>query len=427
MLDDRSAAQVRTDVSVLLVADGPEPGLVDAVAAVLVALDAAARGETDGSAGGRPRGGLLRGGLLRGDRLGGELVLAVRDVTALPPGLPRHDPRLRVVAVPGAGGGRARNLAAGAARGRYVLLTSPDARVPREWVVAMVEPLRTGCADLVAGTERVGGAERGAVDAPDGLPAPSDAFPAGSCGATRAVLESLGFDEALGVGRSPDAAVTAVFRADAVSAGFRARAVAGVPVDRPGARRGRRAVAAAARDRGRTDAYLDRHVRTGPSRRGRTAAVGVLVRDVLRLAGAVGTGGPGAWVGARAEVARAREAVRLASAPDRSRPRSAAGELPGGPGGARAVVAVPLVARPSVRPTVLPAPPAAVGAAVGAAAREAGAAVGDAGTAAGDTGPGPGPRPVDAPGRGVAHLLWPGARGAVSRPVLSPRAASGPR
>jgi hypothetical protein len=424
VVDDRSAALSRTDVSVLLVADGPEPGLLVAVGSVLAALDVAARaaaasggGATDGAAGGATATAGLPGCRLRGDRLGGELVLAVRDVAALPPGLPRSDPRLRVVAVPGAGGGRARNVAAGAARGRYVLLTTPDARVPERWVVAMVEPLRTGRADLVAGTHRVGtqraGTPAGVAPsraAADVRPAAPDLFPASSCGATRAVLEALGFDDALGTARSPDPAVTVVFHADAVSAGFRAQVVVGVPVDRTATRRDRRAASAAARDRGRTDAYLDRYVRTRPSPRGRAGALVGLARGVLRLAGAVCVGGVDARLGARAEVAREREAVRLAGLPDRDRPRSAAGDLVGGPGGARSAVPAALVARGSVPPTVLP-PPALLPPV----------------TAGVGTGRGVGP--VGGPGRGAAHLLWPAARGTAPRsaPVLAPRTAAGPR
>ncbi len=403
MLDARPAAQPRTDVSVLLVADRPEAGLAAAVASVLASLDAAARGGA-GPAGGR----------LRGDRLGGELVLAVRDVAALPVGVPCSDPRLRVVAVPGAGGGRARNLATGAARGRYLLLTTPDARVPERWVAAMVEPLRTGHADLVAGTSgaaRAEGASGAAPDVPGGTAA-SDAFPAASCGASRAVLETLGFDDALGAGRSPDAAVTTVFRADAVSAGFRARAVVDVPVDLPAARRDGRA-AAAARDRGRTDAYLDRHVRTGPSPRGRVAALVALARGVLRLAGATCAGDPDARWAARAEVARDREAARLCHVPDRDRPRAAAGDLPGGPGGARSAAPAVLVARSSVPPTALPVPPPVLPVppvlpgAVAAVAAD--------------------PQQVDGPARGAAHLLWPSSRAVVLPPAGSPRAAADPR
>lgn len=459
MLDAHSARpgpRTRTDVSVVLVADGGEPGLPAAVRAVLAALDRAACGEA-----GRPG-----AGPLRGDRLGGELVLAVRDLAALPTGavpgagavdgLPRHDRRLRVVAAPGASGGGARNLGVAAARGRYLLLTTPDARVPERWVVALVEPLRTGHADLVAGAVGAAGSAgvpgaggvvgvAGAVRGPGvGLPG---AFPAASCGATRAVLEAVGFDDALGAGRYPDAAVTTVFREDAVGAGFRVQGVAGVPVEvaaTPPARGRRRALAAAARERGRTTAYLDRHVRVRPARRGRLAVAVALGAAALRLAGLVVAGPSAARSAAREAVAREREALRLAGVPDRDRPRSPAGDVPGGAGGARAAVPVALVARVSVPPTVLPTPPAVRtddrAAAGGTVAVDRPAAPAPPGRAAPvDAASADRVAPADhvpavdrpaAPVRGVASLLWPSARDLARRRTppgaLPPRSAAAP-
>ncbi len=344
----------RADISVVVVADGTEPGLPDAVRSVLAALDRAARGTS------------TPGTRLRGERLGGEVVLVVHDVAALPRAA-RADRRVRVVAAPGVGDGRARNVGVAAARGRYVLLTEPDARVPRDWAVALTAPLRAGRADLVAGAvllapalrpARLGAVAAAVLDDLLGLvpdPPPAGAAPGASTGVTRAVLEAVGFDEALGTARYP-AAGAAAFRRDVVGAGFREQAVAGVPVERhPDPRDlGRRALAARARAHGRGTAYLERHLRD--ARPGVARTLLALAGHRVALAGLLLRGAPPARVlPVLAAAAHDRELLRLRHAPYRQRPQSAAGDVPGGAGAPRAAVPVALVGRDTVPRTALPA------------------------------------------------------------------------
>lgn len=387
----------RADVSVVVVADGPEPGLPAAVRSVLASLDDAAQGGARGAGRGAGRGAVTGGGHgaaatggaatgegatagagvgfgaagagaatggLRGDRLGGEVVLVVRDVAALPCAVRAADPRVRVVAAPGVGEARARNVGVAAARGRYLLFTAPGARVPAGWVAALAEPLRTGHADLVAGAVHPpgGGPATGPAAALLGLvadPPPRGVLPAASAGATRAVLEAVGFDEALGTARYPD--VAEVFRRDVVGAGFREHPVAGVPVELPADPRapGRRVLAA--RGHGRTAAYVERHLRDRPPAAG--ATVLRLLRDVAALAVVRAGRAPlDRLLPAQAAVARDRRLLALLRAPDRERPRSAAGDAPGGAGAPRAARPPALVARGALPPTLLPEPPAAAAA-----------------------------------------------------------------
>ncbi|WP_158372851.1 glycosyltransferase [Cellulosimicrobium cellulans] len=351
----------RADVSVVVVARGDEPGLAPSITCTLASLGDAARER--------------RGAALRGDRLGGELVLVLHDVAPLPAGV-AADPRVRVVAAPGVSGGRARNIGVAAARGRYLLFTEPDARVPSGWVRAMTAPLRAGRADLVAGAVvpasdgpvRLADADAAAyLDVVPDPPVVGHGFSGVSMAATRAVFEAVGFDEALGTARYPYTADVAL-RRDAVGAGFREAAVAGVPVVRhlPSGALGRGALAARARAHGRGAAYLDRHAREPAP-----AALPVLVRLVgraLLLAWAEVRGArPSVLLPAHAALARHRELLRLRRVPVRVPPRSAAGDVPGGAGAPRSAAPVALVTRDSVPATPLPSPPpaAAVGPARG--------------------------------------------------------------
>ncbi|MCG7288451.1 glycosyltransferase, partial [Cellulomonas sp. ACRRI] len=193
--------RARADVSVVLVARGDEHGLALTLRGLLASLDHAAGRREDRTA------------WLRGERLHGEVLLVARDL-ALLPRLPA-DPRLRVVAAPGVTGGRARNVGVAAARGRYLLFTDPQVRVPADWVLALTAPLRAGRADLVGGAVRLAAnlerpwlTEELAAAYLDLVPDPPEvggAFSGISMAASRAVLEAVGFDEALGTARCPDA------------------------------------------------------------------------------------------------------------------------------------------------------------------------------------------------------------------------------
>lgn len=340
----------RADVSVVVVARGDEPGLAAGVCSVLTSLDHAAR----------PSGGAAHPGTtwLRGERLHGEVLLLVRDVGLLPADLP-GDPRVRVVAASGASGGRARNLGVAAARGRYLLFTDPASRVPPTWVAVLTEPLRTGHADLVGGPVHLASSAARSWLTPEVAAAyldvvpdpPGAAFSGSSAGATRAVLEAVGFDEDLGTARLPYTG-DVVFRRDVVATGLRAVAVDGASVERvlPEPELTPRAMTARARAHGRGAAYVDRHLRdVRPS----------LAATLLRLAGRVALACvPGRDLAARldahAAVAYHRELLRLRGAPYRERPRSAAGDVPGGAGAPRAAAPAVLVPRDSVPPTALP-------------------------------------------------------------------------
>jgi hypothetical protein len=340
----------RADVSVVVVARGDEACLVVGVRSVLTALDHAAR----------PGAGAAHPGTtwLRGERLHGELLLLVGDVALLPADLP-VDPRVRVLAASGASGGRARNLGVAAARGRYLLFTDPASRVPPTWVTVLTEPLRTGHADLVGGpvhlaeptvrpwlTPEVAAAYLDVVPDPPGA-----AFSGSSAGATRAVLEAVGFDEDLGTARLPYTG-DVVFRRDVVATGLRAIAVQGASVERviPEPELTRRALAARARAHGRGAAYVDRHLRDV-----RPPLAATLVRLAGRVVLVCVRGrGLRAGLDAHAAAAYHRELLRLRSAPYRERPRSAAGDVPGGAGAPRAAAPAVLVPRDSVPPTALP-------------------------------------------------------------------------
>lgn len=392
----------RADVSVVVVARGDEPGLTDALRSVLAALDHVARG------------GAHPGGWLRGERLGGEVVLVVHDLGALPPAA-RADARVRVVAAPGTGDGRARNIGVAAARGRYLLFTEPDARVPRGWVAGMTEPLRTGRADLVGGAVRL--ADQGPARLDDAtaaayldvVPDPPEvgrAFSGVSAAATRAVLEAVGFDESLGTARYPYT-VDVVFRRDVIGAGFRESAVAGVPVERylpPGAL-GRRPLVARARAHGRGAAYLDRHARES-----HPAALPTLIRlagRVLLLAWLTARRArPSALLPAHAAVAHHRELLRLRRAPYRQPPRSAAGDVPGGAGAPRAAAPVALVPRDSVPPTPLPPAPAPEGGASGASGVSGAAGVAGGPVAPAASGASAAARDRGLEGRGAVADFW---------------------
>jgi hypothetical protein len=367
----------RADVSVVVVADGGEPELTVTVRSVLGALADARSG-----------GGRAGGGWLRGERLGGELVLVVRDVAALPAVLrSRSDDLVRVVAAPGTDAGRARNLGIAAARGRYLLFTGPEVRVPREWVLTLTAPLRAGTADLVAGPVRLADDVRPAdldpeveatlLDALRDPRQPVRVLSGLNMAVSRAVFEAVGFDEALGTARYPHADAS-VFGRDVVGAGFRELTVDGAPVERrpdPGALR-TRALTARARAHGRGAAYLDRHlydvrpplVAGGWRVLGRALALTGLVLRRAR---------PGALLAAHAALAHRHELVRLRRTALRATPQSAAGDVPGGAGAPRAARPVTLVGRSTVTPTTLPPVPAA--------ARS---------------------RPADAPGRGSVYALW---------------------
>lgn len=344
-------ARARADVSVVVVARGDEHGLARTLRSLLESLDHAA-GRRD-----------HRTSWLRGERLHGELLLVARDLGRLP-ALPA-DPRLRVVAAPGVTGGRARNLGVAAARGRYLLFTDAQVRVPADWVLALTAPLRAGRADLAGGAVRLtANLERPwltpdlAAAYLDLVPDPPEvgrAFSGVSMAATRAVLEAVGFDEALGTARCPDG-LDVVFRRDVVGAGFRERAVAGAAVERDLGPRAlvRRALIERARGHGRAAAYVDRRLRDV-----RPAASLVLLRLAGRWLGLLalghGRGHARARLRAHAAVAYHRETLRLLRAPVRERPASAAGDAPGGGGAPRSAVPVALLPRDSVPPTALPA------------------------------------------------------------------------
>jgi hypothetical protein len=377
----------RADVSVVVVADGGEPGLPATVRGVLAALADARRG------GGRP------GGWLRGERLGGELVLVVRDIAVLHPTLrARSGDLLRVVAAPGVGTARARNLGVAAARGRYVLFTDPDARVPRDWALSLTAPLRAGTADLVAGPVRLADDGQPAATVDHAVAAtlldalrdprqPVQVFSGLNMAVSRAVLEAVGFDDALDAARYPHADAS-VFHRDVLGAGFREVAVGGAPVERspdPAALR-RRALAARARAHGRGAAYLDRHLHdTRPHPvLGRLDVLG----RALALAGlTLRRSGPAALLAAHAALAHRGELVHLRRAAPRTPPRSAAGDVPGGAGAPRAARPVTLVGRDTVART--PLPPAPSDARVRPARR-------------------------DAPGRGSVYALWGSRRSAAA-------------
>ena len=354
-------AAARADISVVVVAQGDEPGLPGTLRTVLAALDRAAHGTSEHPG----------ATWLRGERLHGEVLLVLHDVgrrAAAASAAARddrvRDDRVRVLAAPGVSQGRARNLAVAAARGRYLLFTDPEVRVPADWAVAMTAPLRAGQADLVGGAVRLADAlarpwlspdlAAAYLDAVPDPPEPGRAFSGVSMGVTRAVLEAVGFDEALGTARLPYAG-DVVFRRDVVGAGFREHAVAGVPVELAVGHRAltRTALLARARAHGRGAAYVDRHLRD---------ARPAVAAELLRLTGralqvaALGGGRRHAADRLRAQAALAyhREMLGLLRAPYRERPRSAAGDVPGGAGAPRAVAPVALVHRGDAPPTTLP-------------------------------------------------------------------------
>jgi hypothetical protein len=344
-------ARARADVSVVVVARGDEHGLTRTLRSLLESLDHAAGRRDD------------RTSWLRGERLHGELLLVARDLGRLP-ALPA-DPRLRVVAAPGVTGGRARNLGVAAARGRYLVFTDAQVRVPADWVLALTAPLRAGRADLTGGAVRLtANLERPwltpdlAAAYLDLVPDPPEvgrAFSGVSMAATRAVLEAVGFDEALGTARCPDG-LDVVFRRDVVGAGFRERAVGGAAVERDLGPRAlvRRALIERARGHGPAAAYVDRRLRDV-----RPAASVVLLHLAGRWLGLLalghGRGHARSRLRAHAAVAYHRETLRLLRAPARERPASAAGDAPGGGGAPRSAVPVALLPRDSVPPTALPA------------------------------------------------------------------------
>lgn len=398
--------QTRADVSLVVVASGTEPGLPGTVVSLLDALDHAAHGAEH----------LSGARWLRGERLGGEVVLVLRDVTGLPR-VVRADSRVRVIAAPRVGDARARNLGIAAARGRYLLFTTAEVRVPREWVAAMTTPLRAGHADLVGGAVHLAEPVPWlppdlATDLFDLVPDPPPsgrACSAASTGVSRAVVEAIGFDEALGTPRYPGTG-DAVFRLDAIGAGFRECPVGGVSVeicpDRPAPTP--RVIAARARAHARRTAYLDRclrGVRPAPARSALCLAgwLLVLAGRVLRRPGT-----PAATLRAHAAVAYHRELLHLRRAGYRPAPQSAAGDTPGGAGGSRAAAAVALVSRGAVPPTVLPPLAIAPGAVDGGSPGpiEVGSAIG---------------HPTADPARGSVYGFWgPGRAGPVveSGPVV---------
>jgi GT2 family glycosyltransferase len=375
---------VHVDVSVVVwVREDARPAPM--LTGLLAALDHAERG---GAGAALPSAPASSGP--RGERLHGEVVL-VADLSAeAATGLLAGcvDPRVRVVRAPGAGRGRARDLGAAAADGRYLLFTDDDVRVPEHWVAAMVAPLRAGHADLVAGAVRLAphlhrpwltaGILSACLDVVPDPPVVGRGLAGASLGASRAVLEQVGFDEALGRGRYPGGD-DVVFRHDVVAAGFREHAVPGAEVERwPDALVVHpRRLAAQARVHGRCAAYLDRH------RRGVRPAVPA---TLLRIAGRAAevalralVPGPPREPALRAGAALAyqRELLHLRSVVRRAAPRgavrgvpvdpagprrAAAAARPEGPrpvGGRRTAQVVPLVSRTAVAPTVLPplAPP----------------------------------------------------------------------
>jgi hypothetical protein len=350
-------ATARADISVVVVAQGDEPGLPGTLRTVLAALDRAAHGTSEHPG----------ASWLRGERLHGEALLVLHDVgrlTAAAAAVAGRDERVRVLAAPGVSQGRARNLAVAAARGRYLLFTDPEVRVPADWAVAMTAPLRAGQADLVGGAVRLAAAlERpwlgpalaaAYLDAVPDPPEPGRAFSGVSMGVTRAVLEAVGFDEALGTARLPYTG-DVVFRRDVVGAGFREHPVAGVPVELAIGHRAltRTALLARARAHGRGAAYVDRHLRD--ARPAATAELLRLAGRALQVAGlGRGRGRAADRLRAQAALAYHRAMLGLLREPYRERPRSAAGDVPGGAGAPRAVVPVALVHRGDAPPTSLP-------------------------------------------------------------------------
>lgn len=177
------------------------------------------------------------------------------------------DARVRVVAVGRPGLGRARNAGARAARGRAVLFTDDDVRVPPHWVRTLSAPLRAGDADLVSGAVALApGLQRPwltpaiAADYYAYVPEPPVAgqeFVGANMGAAAAVVAAVPFDEALGTTALPGGDDTG-FRGDVLVAGFRERAVPGAQVEHhfdPDRLRARRLLTLA-RGYGRSEAWL---------------------------------------------------------------------------------------------------------------------------------------------------------------------------
>lgn len=351
----------RVDISVIVTTGGSEPGLPDTVRSLLTALDHAAVGGTD-----HPD---PRAAWLRGARLRGEVVLVAGDVEPLTVLLPHPDARVRVVAAPGVSEGRARNLGVAAARGRYLLFTDAEVRVPDGWVLAMTAPLRAGHADLVGGAVRLASSldrpwltpdlAADFLDVVPDLPVPGGALSGRALsgialGVSRAVLEVVGFDEELGTARYPVAG-DRVFRRDVIGVGFREQVVVGYPVERHLDPRvlDRRQLAARARAHGRGAAYLDRHLRDARpgvlsvSARLVACTVGLAVRAVL-------PGSVDRSLRTQAAVAYHCTMLRLIRAPYRPVPPSAAGDLDAVVPARRSVERIALVSRGSVPPTALP-------------------------------------------------------------------------
>jgi hypothetical protein len=345
----------RADVSVVVwVPEDARPGPM--LAGLLAALDHAERGHAE-----EARSAGARHAWLRGERLRGEIVL-VADVsedaaTGLLGGC--TDPRVRVVRAQGAGRGRGRNLGVAAATGRYLLFTDADVRVPEHWAWAMVAPLRAGHADLVCGAVRLAPhlerpwttpeVSAAYLDVVPDPPAVGREFAGTSMGASRAVLESVGFDEALGRGRYPGAD-DIVFRRDVIAAGYREHAVADAAVERwaDPAEVTPRALAARARAHGRCAAYVDRHLR-GTRRELLPGLVRLAARTVELALRAAVPGRPRIRVlRTRTAVAYHREMLHLRAEPARVRPRGAARDLP------TVTAALRAVSRAEVAPTVLP-------------------------------------------------------------------------
>lgn len=217
-----------------------------------------------------------------------------------------RDPRLRVVHEPRAGIARARNAGVAAAAAPVVLFTDDDVHVPPHWVRSMAAPLRRGEADLVGGavslaphlhrdwlSPALAAAYFAVVPEP---PVVGREFAAASIGVTRAVLDAVPFDEALGTARYPGAEDT-VFRLDVLAAGFRQAAVAGATVEHhpdPG-RLDPARLAEQATGRGRGEAYLAHHLLGKRPHAAESAAKLAATRALLAARGAA----PGAAVDER--------------------------------------------------------------------------------------------------------------------------------
>jgi glucosyl-dolichyl phosphate glucuronosyltransferase len=178
---------------------------------------------------------------------------------------------VRLVQEPEKGLSRARNAGLRAARGRVLLFTDDDVRLPPGWVADMARPVLEGRADAVAGSVRLAPHllrpwmepyHRATLAATDLLLATDPGVMMGaSMGFGRHVLERVPcFDENLGAG-ALGTAEDSLFAWQLVDAGYRITHVSDVEVEHhcEPDRLQRAAYVAAARKLGRSYAYIAYH------------------------------------------------------------------------------------------------------------------------------------------------------------------------